>query len=59
MADLKWDVPAAEEITLDDETLTGIDRGIEDVENGRHVSVEEARKLIPKWLSKFASPKPR
>ena len=59
MADLKWDVPSVEEIELDREALAGIGRGIEDVESRRYVSLEEARRQIPNWISKFASPRPR
>jgi predicted transcriptional regulator len=59
MADLKWDVPAMEEVELDSGDLEGIDRGIQDVENGRYVSLEEARRQVSIWISKFASPRPR
>jgi predicted transcriptional regulator len=59
MADLKWDAPAIEEVELDADALAGIDRGIEDVESGRYVSLEEARRRIPVWISKFASQRPR
>jgi predicted transcriptional regulator len=47
MADLRFDLPATDEIELDEETLAAIDRGIEDCENGRWVSLEDARKLLP------------
>ena len=55
MADLKWEMPAVEEIEVDNDSLAGIDRGIEDVENARYVSLEEARRRIPVWISRFAS----
>jgi predicted transcriptional regulator len=48
--------PAAEE---DSETLAAIDRGLLDAGNGRTVSLDEARKLIPEWISRFESRKAR
>jgi predicted transcriptional regulator len=59
MADLRFDEPATDEIELDDDTLAAIDRGIEDCENGRWVSLEDARKLLPQWISKYGSQRPR
>jgi predicted transcriptional regulator len=44
---------------VDAETLAAIDRGIEDADAGRTVSLEEARQMIPEWISKFESRKPR
>ena len=49
----------AEEVTVDAETLAAIDRGTKDADEGRTVSLDEARKLIPQWISKFESQKPR
>jgi len=43
----------------DEETLAAIDRGIKDADEGRTVSLDEARKMIPKWISKFESRKRR
>jgi predicted transcriptional regulator len=59
MADSKWDVPAMQEVELDSESLAGIEHGIADAENGRYVSIEEARRQIPIWISRFASQRPR
>jgi hypothetical protein len=59
MADLKLDVPVTEEVEVDAETLAAIDEGIADAEAGRTVPAEEVRKLIPQWISKFESQKPR
>ncbi len=59
MADLKWEMPALDEIELDGEALAALDRGIDDVENGRYVSLEVARRRIPVWIATFASPRPR
>jgi predicted transcriptional regulator len=59
MADLKLQVPAADTIDVDAETLAAIDRGIKDADEGRTVSIEEVRQTIPQWISKFESHKPR
>ena len=39
--------------------LAAIDRGIKDADEARTVSLDDAEKLIPHWLSKFESQKPR
>ena len=57
MVDLKWQVPVTEEVEADAETLAAIDRGIRDADEGRTISIDEARKLIPTWISKFESQK--
>jgi predicted transcriptional regulator len=59
MVDLKLQVPVTEQVEVDAETLAAIDRGIKDADEGRTVSIEETRKMIPKWISKFESQKPR
>ena len=59
MLDLKLQVPVTDEVEVRSETLAAIDRGIADADNGRTVPVEEVRKLIPEWISKFESQKPR
>jgi len=59
MADLKLEVPVIEEVSVDAKTLAAIDRGIADADAGRTVPLEEVRKLVPQWISKFESPKPR
>ena len=59
MEDLKWDVPVTEEVEVSPEVLAGIDRGIKAADEGRTVSLEEARQMIPKWISKFESQKRR
>ncbi|MGA2145769.1 MAG: hypothetical protein ABSH49_12495 [Bryobacteraceae bacterium] len=59
MVDLKLDVPETEAVVVDAETLAAIDRGIKDADEGRTVSIDEVRKMIPKWISKFESQKPR
>jgi predicted transcriptional regulator len=59
MADLKLQVPVTEEVEVDADTLAAIDRGIKDADEGRTVSLEEVRKMVPEWISKFESRKPR
>ena len=53
--DRGWDIPETEEVAVDAETLAAIDRGIKDADEGRTVSLDEVRKLIPQWISKFES----
>ena len=44
-----------EEFEEDEETLAAIDRGIKAADEGRVVSFEEVRKLLPEWIRKFES----
>ncbi|HMD96542.1 MAG TPA: hypothetical protein VKM93_04310 [Terriglobia bacterium] len=59
MADLKLQAPLTEEVEVDAITLAAIDRGIEDADEGRTVPIDEVRKMIPQWISKFESQRPR
>ena len=59
VVDLKLHVPVREEFEVDAATLAKIDRGISDADEGRAVPIDEVRKLIPQWISKFESHKPR
>jgi len=59
MVDLKLEVPIIEEVEVDAKTLAAIDRGIADADAGRVVPLDEVRKLVPQWISKFVSQKPR
>ena len=59
MVDLKLQVPATDKVEVDADTLAAIKRGMKDADEGRTVSLDEARKMIPKWISKFESQKPR
>jgi predicted transcriptional regulator len=59
MVDLNLEVPATDTVEVDAETSAAIDRGIKDAEEGRTVSLDEVRKMIPKWISQFESRKPR
>ena len=38
----------------DEATLAAIDAGIRAADEGRVVSLEEVRKLIPQWISKYS-----
>ena len=51
--DFNEPVPLTEE--EDEETLAAIDRGAKDADEGRTVSLDEARRMISKWISKFES----
>jgi predicted transcriptional regulator len=55
MQDLQLQVPATDEVEVDDATLAAIDRGVNAADEGRTVSLEEARNMIPEWISKFES----
>jgi predicted transcriptional regulator len=55
MVDLKLQIPVAEEVKVDDETLAALDRGIQAADAGDTVPLDEVRKMIPKWISKFES----
>lgn len=57
MVDLKFRVPVTEEVEVDEATLDAIDRGIKDANKGHTVSIDEVRRLIPEWISKFESQK--
>jgi len=59
MVDLKLQVPVTEEVEVDEKTLAAIDRGIKDADEGRTVPIDEVRKMIPQWISRFESQKPR
>lgn len=59
MDDLKLEVPVTEEVEVGAETMAAIDRGIADADAGRVVPLEEVRKLLPQWISKFDLQKAR
>jgi predicted transcriptional regulator len=52
-------VDTGEEVEVDAETVAAIDRGLRAADEGRGVSSEEVRKLIPLWISKFSTPNQR
>jgi predicted transcriptional regulator len=51
--DLTQPIPPVEDES--EETLAAIDRGIEAADQGRTVALEDVRKMIPGWVSKFES----
>jgi predicted transcriptional regulator len=55
MIDLKLDTPVSEEIEVDGETSAAIENGIQAADEGLTVPLDEVRKMIPKWISKFES----
>jgi len=59
MAEPKLDHPVPMTEEEDEATLAAIDRGIQAVEEGRVISLEQVRQRIQKWLSQSSSPKPR
>ena len=59
MVDLKLQLPVTDKVDVDAATLAAIDRGIKDAAEGRMVPIDEVRKMILTWISKFESLKPR
>jgi predicted transcriptional regulator len=55
MIDLNLGIPVTGRVEVDAETLEKIDRGINDADEGRTVSIDDVRMMIPKWISKFES----
>jgi predicted transcriptional regulator len=51
-------VSTEEEVEVDVETAAAIQRGIEDADAGRVVTLEQARERMQQWLSKSSSPIP-
>lgn len=50
---------ATDEVEVDQKTLDAINRSIRAADEGRLVSSEEVRKLIPQWIPKFSTPNQR
>jgi predicted transcriptional regulator len=55
MIDLKLETLVLKEIEVDTETLAAIDNAAKAADEGRTVPLDEVRKMIPKWISKFES----
>jgi predicted transcriptional regulator len=48
-----------EEVDLDDEISAAIELGIRAADEGRLVSSDKVRELIPLWITKFSTPSQR
>ena len=55
MIDLKLGTPVSEEVEVDEATSAAIEKGIQAADDGQTVPLDEVRKMIPKWISKFES----
>ena len=55
MIDLKLETPVSEEVEVDEATSAAIEKGIQAADEGRTVPLDEVRKMIPKWISRFES----
>ena len=49
-------VSSEPEVEVDTETAAAIERALRAADQGRVVSAEEVRKLIPQWISKLFTP---
>ena len=59
MDKINLEEPNTEVHEIDGATAAAIEKGAEAVREGRTVSLDEARKMIPQWISKFESRKKR
>jgi len=50
---------AEEEVDVDAAMAAAIDRGLKAADEGRLVSGDEVRKLIPQWITRFSTPNQR
>ena len=55
MIDLKLEEPTTEDVEVDAETSAAIETGISAADEGRTVPINEVRKMIPLWISRFES----
>jgi predicted transcriptional regulator len=61
MSERKHDlfVSTEAEVEVDAETAAAVEQGIKAADEGRVVSSEEVRKLLPQWISSFSTPSRR
>jgi len=59
MTNQNLDTPVTDEVEVDAETLAAIDEGLRDADAGRTIPIEQVRRMIPEWISRFESQKPR
>ena len=59
MADLRWNLPEPEEVELSQEELAELDKRIEQADEGRWYTSEEVLEMIPRWIAKYATQRPR
>lgn len=59
MKESEFENPVSRAEAEDQATLAAIDEGIRDAKAGRVFSMEEVRKLLPKWITAFSSRKER
>lgn len=52
-------VSTEQEVEVDAETAAAIERGIQSADEGRSISLDEARERMKQWLSKSPSPTQR
>jgi hypothetical protein len=57
MEDFHFEGPATGEVKPDAEELAAIDLGIQSADERPTVALEDVRKMIPGWISKFESRK--
>ena len=49
-------VSMEEEVEVDADIKAAIERGIGDADEGRTLSADQVRELLPKWKQKFSTP---
>jgi predicted transcriptional regulator len=52
-------IPTEDEVEVDAETATAIERGVKAADEGRFITLEETRERMQQWLSKSSSRNPR
>jgi predicted transcriptional regulator len=52
-------ISTEEEVEIDAETKAAIQRGIEDADAGKVITLDDARERMKQWLSRSSSPKQR